>query len=141
VEIVEDESVRAAVEAAIAAADCSVYGDPSTGLMANGMINAKSPPTSLAYDVYWRTLDGSKEWKVGSVSFTAGSGSVNHGYGGALPKDFNESRIDIVLHPSTRAGSETIEIVKILGGDVTLRNVPVTLPGPVEKSKSDGATR
>lgn len=136
VEVVEDESLRPAIQAAFSATQCEVYSNGSLGLEANGMINSTGTSIGLAYDVFWRATDGSAEWKLGSVNFNAGSGSSGYGYGGRLPKDFNQTQVDVVLRPSIRAATETTGIFKIWGGELVLPKVPVKLPKPVETPQS-----
>lgn len=146
VEVVEDESIRAAIESSLSVTQCEVGhqsrdqshvigGVSKFQRQVTGMVNLRGTPVGLAFDVFWAAPDGSAEWKVGRVSFAAGSGGAGYGLGGSVPATFNLATVDVIFRPSIRVATATTNITKIWGGEIRKRGVPVKLPDAVESEK------
>ncbi len=133
VTVVNDDSFRAAIESSLTVTQCEVGSLSGDQRYVNGMINLQGTPVGLAYDVFWAAPDGSKQWKVGQVSFPANSGGAGYGLGGFVPADFNLPEVDVILRPSVRAATETTNIFEIWGGEIRRRGVPVKLSLPSSK--------
>lgn len=126
VEIVEDDSLREPIERSLKIQRCVVY-DFRTHLHGSGTVHLNGSPVPLAFEVFWADPEGTREWRMGQVSFT-GVGGSGFGFGADLPKDFDLKTVDVVLRPSVKAAAATTDIFRIWGGEVRVRSVEVNLP-------------
>lgn len=126
VEVVEDDSLREPIERSLKIQRCVVY-DFRTHLHGSGTVHLTGSPVPLAFEVFWADPEGTREWRMGQVSF-AGVGGSGFGFGADLPKDFDLKTVDVVLRPSVKAAAATTDIFRIWGGEIRVRGVDVNLP-------------
>lgn len=95
-------------------------------------IPIKPCPIDFAFDVFYRTKDG--EHRLGSVSSsqfgTLDSGHLNpptNGsiYCGAPVKEFDDETVDLIFRPKTSIAMATIDLTRIYGEEIVIRDVPV----------------
>jgi hypothetical protein len=126
VEVVEDDSLREPIERSLKIQRCVVY-DFRTHLHGSGTVHLNGSPVPLAFEVFWADPEGTREWRMGQVSFT-GVGGSGFGFGADLPNDFDLKSVDVVLRPSVKAAAATTDIFRIWGGEIRVRGVEVNLP-------------
>jgi hypothetical protein len=134
VDLIDDPGMRDAVLKSLSLSQglmLSDTGDASgTPHLGFGM-RCTSPPMDLAFDLIARerlaadspTEKPPREWKIGTVAFTAG-GSHHHG-GGHDVRGLDAAAVDLVLRPSIDAARGTLAIYKIWDGEVVFRDVPL----------------
>jgi len=137
VELVMDESLRAAIEKSLKIGRGGITVEPSATPFVSLMIECDNPPIALAFDVVLReraavVTDGSppREWKVGQINY---SGNAMHMHGlGADVRSMDVDAVDVVLRPSIDAARGTVGTYKISGLEIVLADIAVTrkVPAP-----------
>jgi hypothetical protein len=91
------------------------------------LVVATQPPVATAFRVFARR--GGREWEIGKVSFPAGRTS-RYLTGRPLSEipDFDPQGgpVDVVLKPSVDVTVTTLDLTEIWGGEVVLKDVPVS---------------
>jgi predicted nucleic acid-binding Zn ribbon protein len=125
VELIEDESHRAAVEKGTTIQSLkmksSTHGDHVSLNMAFNAI-----PIPLAHDVVLRAVDG-REWKLSSITLLPG----NMGYGtGGQAKDLDVDTVDVIFRPSPAAARNTVHVNGVWNHEFVIPKVTVERPAP-----------
>ncbi len=141
VELVMDESLRAAIEKSLKIGRGGITVEPSATPFGHShaslMIECDNPPIALAFDVVLReraavVTDGSppREWKVGQINYS-GNGRHMHGVGADV-QAMDVEAVDVVLRPSIDAARGTVGTYKISGLEIVLADIAVTrkVPAP-----------
>ncbi len=131
VEVVSDESLRAAVEASLhlyrvdaapgpRSAGAGVDSSSRTTTTAHGTVFMEVIPIDLAFDVLLRA--GDREWPIGQIdSDMMHSRSYPTFLGSA--DGLEGARVDVVLRPSRAAARRTTSITRIWGGEIVIEDV------------------
>jgi hypothetical protein len=92
---------------------------------------------NVAADVWLRTAEG--EWPISTVSFHAQFAGTTQLSGKA--EVANLARADVVVRSSTAVARKTLDMTRIWGGEVVLRDVPVTRRGASTTPTRRSSTR
>lgn len=127
VRLVKNESIRREMEAAIHADPIQLAPARDGRYSFNHQFTFRNLPADAAFDVIW--CAGEREWTVGTISGTRGSGHHGRGYGGDAPDlDPAATTVDIILRPSLKAAARTTDILDIWDGEIILEDVPIEWP-------------
>jgi hypothetical protein len=111
-----EPSRRSVVEAAVAVADMTVDGQT-----ASLTVEAMRPPIDLAYDVIL-SADG-RQWPAGSVRFRAGKVAAH--CLAVRARGLTADRVAVVLRPNAAEAAGTVDMTRVWGGEVRVRDVSV----------------
>lgn len=127
VEVAPDESLRAAVESAVAPRDLRlIHADQATSTWT--AVDFNSPPIDLAFDVYWR--EGTREWFVGRIAAPKGAVSLRQFGGWEFPMNgATGENAEVLLRPSRAAAEEATHanVDRIWGGEIVIRGREVKI--------------
>lgn len=119
VRAIEDESLRAAVERSLQVYHAELDADRGRIRL---LFRTVGPPAPLAFDISMRS--GEQEWSC--FDYAVGAGVHGGGGGEVEVKGFQGERIDVAFRPSAEAAAASFDLAEYWGGEVVIRNVPVT---------------
>ncbi|MEO6437140.1 MAG: hypothetical protein ABIP55_15465 [Tepidisphaeraceae bacterium] len=123
VKIVDDESLRPAVERALTIRSAILQRwDRRVYLRVD--IRCDNPPIPLAYEAFARDPTTGREWKLSTTTLNVNT-MTGSGVSGPVI-GFTGSRIDIIFRPSLKAAHGTTWATRVWNGEVVLKNQPVT---------------
>jgi hypothetical protein len=123
IRIIEDPSLRPAMEKAITVRRLSMHGSPAAN---NGNLEFTfhPAPVSMAYRIFVRS--GEREWQVGSIAQPAGR-SLNMTTSGDID-GLEADSIDVVLRPDVEVALDSVELTEFWNGEIVVKGVPVIYP-------------
>lgn len=120
-----DESLREQIRKAISIDRLEAY-DYGRGLMANGMIQVRSAPIGLGFDVVWRV--GDREWDAGKIAVQAGTNQGVGLHGELKGFDADTDVVTVILRPSVDAALRSLSVNEIWDGELIFPDMPVSWP-------------
>ncbi len=123
VELVSDESLRTAMEAALSLSYCKVQRSGLPQKMISGLFNFDATPMDFAFDVFLRS--GEREWPVGQIdSEREHRWDFSGAFRGRID-GVSGDQVDVILRPSQAAARQTLRITRIWNGEIVFENVPL----------------
>jgi hypothetical protein len=125
VELVTDESIRAAMTESLKLRQCKVsktYG----GAHIMGWIEVQAPPMDCAFDVFLRVCE--QEWPAGQIVGEVDGRLLRARMFNGHVANLNGDRVDLILRSSQNAARTTVGITRIWDGEIIIEDVALT-PG------------
>jgi hypothetical protein len=125
VELVTDESIRAAMTESLKLRHCKVsktYG----GAQIMGWIEVQAPPMDCAFDVFLRVCE--QEWPAGQIVGEVDGRLLRARMFNGHVANLNGDRVDLILRSSQNAARTTVGITRIWDGEIIIEDVALT-PG------------
>jgi hypothetical protein len=120
VEIIDDESLRPAMEEAVSIQYVSVTRSGAEKHLSVNL-NCNHPPVPLAFETAARDPATGREWKLSS--FTAGTDHATSAMPAAEIDGFNLTTIDLILRPSERVARNTTTITRMWNGELVFKGL------------------
>jgi hypothetical protein len=135
VELLTDESLRQAMEAALELSDLRLHGSSVGGVSGSASVLIRHPPADAAFDIYWSYPDpGSpdevRELRMGGVCITRGMLGES-AFAALLPPTFLESlpaRVDVIFRPSRTQAARDRQLKRIWDGEIAMHGLPLLAP-------------
>jgi hypothetical protein len=124
VELIDDESYRAAVEKGTTIKFLGSRPQSRDGDMDLEM-NFKSIPVPLAHEVLLRRPSDGHEWKLTMI--TLAGGDMGYSTGGQL-EDFDADKVDVLFRPSPAAARDTVHVTQLWNHEFVVKGVAVQTP-------------
>ncbi len=123
-----DDAVRDRVGKAVSVRDLEFRRGQGNEIVVGGSFAAENLPVPVAFDVFLRS--GDQEWYLTSPAATPEDRTMYSGFWGHL-FNFNANlrQVDVVMRPSAGAARDTIDIKKIWGEEVVIKDVAIK-PAP-----------
>lgn len=120
---VEDESLRAAMRAAISVRRASLSAD---GLRLSVDVVLSTLPEAVAFEAMLEADD--LRIPLGTLGAAAGAGQHHAGLVAVVPAGFSAERFDLVLVPTQTVTGSALHVERVWGERVVIEDVPITPP-------------
>ena len=126
VTVVRDESLRAAITAALRIEQTQLRARTPPSL--DVTVTVRNNPVGVAFDLFAR--QGDKSWKLGSFACPRKTNGSSWSLGREVRGWRAGAPTDILLKPSMSAAVSATDTVEMWDGEVVIKGVKVTLPAP-----------